>query len=137
MSTAPTRIAPFVDDDNREFWTSGESGSLRLPFCVACDHWIFPPVRLCATCGSEAEHRPVSGRGRVFTYTVNHHAFNPEVTVPYVIAIVELIEQDGLRFTTNIVNCQPEAVTVGLPVQVLFEAQGEFLVPVFEPAPKA
>jgi uncharacterized protein len=130
-------MAPFLDDDNREFWTSGESGSLRLPFCAACEAWIFPPGRLCPTCDGGAEYRTVSGRGRVFTYTVNHHAFNPEVTVPYVIAIVELVEQEGLRFTTNIVNCQPDAVTIGLPVRVLFEAQDEIFVPVFEPAPEA
>jgi uncharacterized OB-fold protein len=134
MASNPPRIAPFLDDDNREFWSSGGSGSLRLPFCDACDFWIFPPAALCSVCGGEAEYRPVSGRGSVFTYTVNHHAFNPEVAVPYVIAIVELVEQEGLRFTTNIVNCQPEAVTVGLSVRVLFEAQGDIFVPVFEPA---
>jgi len=32
----------------------------------------------------------VSGQGSVFTYTVNHHAFNPELPTPYVIALVEL-----------------------------------------------
>lgn len=71
----------------------------------------------------------------MFTYTVNHHPFNSEVAVPYVIAIVELVEQEGLRFTTNVVHCAPEAVTIGLPVRVLFEHQGEVFVPVFEPDP--
>jgi len=107
---------------------------LRLPFCAACELWIFPPTVLCSVCSSETEYRRVSGRGRVFTYTVNHHAFNPELAVPYIIAIVELVEQEGLRFTTNIVNCEPEAVTVGLSVRVLFEAQDDIFVPVFEPA---
>ena len=41
--------------------------------------------------------RPVSGQGTVFTYTVNYHAFNPELPTPYVIALVELAEQSGLR----------------------------------------
>ena len=137
MASAPSRLVPLLDDDNREFWTSGESGSLRLPFCVSCDRWIFPPVRRCPTCSSDAGYRPLSGKGSVFSFTVNHHPFNPEVTVPYVIAIVELAEQELLRFTTNVVNCRPEAVTIGLPVRVLFEPQGEFFVPLFEPDRRA
>ena len=71
----------------------------------------------------------------MFTFTVNHHPFNPEVPVPYVVAIVDLVEQEGLRFTTNVVHCPPETVAIGLPVRVLFEAQGEIFVPVFEPDP--
>jgi uncharacterized protein len=137
MSSLPPRLVPLLDDDNREFWTSGESGSLRLPFCTSCVRWVFPPVRRCPTCGRETEYRPLSGKGRVFTYTVNHHPFNPEVNVPYVIAIVELAEQEGLRFTTNVVHCPPEAVTIGLPVRVLFEPHGEIFVPLFEPDPAA
>lgn len=130
---APARILPPLDDDNREFWTSGATGALRLPRCTACGRWIFPPRRSCPACGGAAEYAPVSGKGRVFTFTVNHHVFNPDVPVPYVIAIVELVEQDGLRFTTNIVNCPPEAVEIGMPVRVLFEPQGEVFVPIFEP----
>ena len=69
----------------------------------------------------------------MFTFTVNRHPYNPAVPLPYVIAIVELPEQEGLRFTTNIVHCEPEAVTIGMPVRVLFEQYGEIYVPVFEP----
>lgn len=73
----------------------------------------------------------------MFTYTVNHQPFNPAVTVPYVIAIVELDEQPGLRIAANIVDCQPDSVHVGLPVAVRFERQdldGEIaFAPVFAP----
>jgi uncharacterized protein len=128
-------MLPPLDDDSREFWTSGASGTLRLPFCGACARWNFPPTLRCGTCGGTAEYRAVSGQGRVFTYTVNYHAYNPEVSVPYVIGIVELVEQDGLRFTTNVVNCPPDEVVIGLPVRVLFEQHGDVFVPVFEPDP--
>jgi uncharacterized OB-fold protein len=130
---APARILPPLDDDNREFWTSGATGALHLPRCTSCRRWVFPPRRSCPSCAGSAEYEPVSGKGRVFTYTVNHHVFNPEVPVPYVVAIVELVEQDGLRFTTNIVNCPPDAVDIGMSVRVLFEQHGEVFVPIFEP----
>jgi uncharacterized OB-fold protein len=94
-------------------------------------------VLQCPDCFGVAAYAPVSGRGRVFTYTVDHYPFNPEVPVPYVIAIVELVEQDGLRFTTNVVNCPIDAVAIGMPVRVVFEQQGEVFVPLFEPDPDA
>jgi uncharacterized protein len=137
MTGAAARIVPPLDDGNREFWTGGATGQLRLPFCAACSRWIFPPVLRCPGCLDPAVYAAVSGRGRVFTYTVNHHPFNPEVPVPYVIAIVELVEQVGLRFTTDIVNCPIDSVSMDMPVRVVFEQQGDVFVPLFEPDPEA
>ncbi len=62
--------------------------------------------------------RPVSGHGTVFTYTVNYHRYNPDVPTPYVIAIVELSEQPGLRVAANIVGCEPDSVVCGMPVEM-------------------
>jgi uncharacterized protein len=75
----------------------------------------------------------VSGRGSVFTFTVNRHPFNPAVPVPYLIAIVELAEQVGLRFTTQLVECDVDAAQIGMPVEVTFEQTGEAWVPLFRP----
>jgi uncharacterized OB-fold protein len=133
MTVVAERINPPLDDDNREFWTSGAIGELRLPFCASCSRWIFPPRLHCRDCLGPAHYTSLSGRGRVFTYTVNHHPFNPEVPVPYVIAIVELVEQEGLRFTTDIVNGTIDSVAIDMPVHVVFEQQGDIFVPLFEP----
>jgi uncharacterized OB-fold protein len=133
VSGPVSRIVPALDDDNSEFWTSGAVGELRLPYCAPCGHFVFPPSKTCRDCGGSAVYTPLSGRGHVFTYTVNHHRYHPEVPVPYVIAIVELVEQEGLRFTTDIVHCPVESVVVGLPVRVVFEQQGEVYIPLFEP----
>lgn len=77
--------------------------------------------------------REVSGRGTVFTYTVNHHPYNPEIPTPYVIAIVELAEQRGLRVAANIVDCEPDSVTCGMPVTLRPE-RGAAGAPQFAPA---
>jgi uncharacterized protein len=100
-------------------------------WCAACERWVHPPRETCQDCGGTLVPRAVSGRGTVFTFTINRHAYHPAVPVPYVIAIVELEEQAGLRFITNIVGCDPEAVRIGLPVQVDFEPAGEAWAPVF------
>jgi uncharacterized OB-fold protein len=76
----------------------------------------------------------VSGRGKVFAFTVNEHQFHPEIPPPNLIAIVELAEQDDLRLPTSIVNCEPAELRCGLDMQVLFEHHGEVYYPIFEPA---
>ena len=65
---------------------------------------------------------------------MNERDWSPGLEVPYVIAIVELEEQRGLRLMTNIVGCQPEEVAIDMPVQVEFREQGEAYVPVFRAA---
>jgi len=138
-SEAPTGPAPRIltplTPENRAFWTGGERGELMILRCVACRRWVHPPVAACPECGGELVAEAVSGRGTVFTFTINHQQFNPAVPPPYAIAIVELDEQDGLRFTTNIVNVDLDAIEIGMPVQVVFEQHGEVFVPVFQPAP--
>jgi uncharacterized protein len=132
-----TRMLPALDDHNRAFWTGGAVGQLRVPFCTRCGVWVSPLTAECPDCDGVLESRPVSGRGTVFTYTVNHQPFNPAVPVPYVIAIVELEEQANLRIASNIVDCEPDSVYVGLPVEVRFERQDigdeSVYMPVFAP----
>lgn len=128
------RPAPAVNDLNRAFWTGGADGRLLIQRC-SCGQWVHPPAPTCPACGgTEMSPEPVSGRATVFTFTVNRHPFDPSVPVPYVIAVVELIEQTGLRLPTNIVNCAVDDVEIGMPVKVLFEPQGELFVPLFEPS---
>ncbi|PRC44041.1 DNA-binding protein [Mycobacterium sp. ITM-2017-0098] len=89
---------------------------MLVPRCVSCSLWVSPPQADCPECGSDLVPQPVSGRGEIFTFTVNHHAFSPEVPVPYVIAIVVLDEQDDLRVVTNLVDCEPDSLQVGMRV---------------------
>ena len=133
----PARMLPALDDHNRAFWTGGADGQLHIAFCAQCGVWVSPPAADCPDCDGVLEARPVSGRGTVFTYTVNHQPFNPAVPLPYVIAIVELEEQADLRIASNIVDCEPDSVRIGLPVEVRFERQDvgdeSVYMPVFAP----
>jgi uncharacterized protein len=118
----PARMLPKLTDDNRAFWTGGADGQLHIAWCARCERWVQPPAAKCPDCQGELVARAVSGRGTVLTYTVNHQRFMPTVPVPYVIAIVELEEQEDLRIATNIVDCEPDSVHIGLPVDVRFES---------------
>jgi len=125
-------LAPQVGDDNRAFWTGGREGELRIIRCNDCGYYIHPPSPRCPKClNDNVEPSPVSGRGSVYTFTVNRRAWSPGLEVPYVIAIVQLDEQSDLRLMTNIVGCPADEVAIGMPVQVEFREQGEAFVPVF------
>ena len=127
------RMLPELTLENVHFWTGGRDGALLILRCGACGRWVHPPVAACPECGGELTPEPVSGRGTVFTFTVNHYAYNPAVPLPYVIALVDLVEQDGLRLMTDIVHCNPDDVSIGMSVRVVFEQHDEIYVPLFEP----
>ena len=137
-SEVPFRILPKLTERNAHFWQGGRDGELRFQRCQDCGYYLHPPAVICPrdwsrNIGIEA----VSGRAEVLAYSVNHQQWMPGLEPPFVLAIVGCVEQDDLRVTTNIVNCRPEDVRIGMPVQVLFEphVEEEVWIPLFEPAP--
>jgi uncharacterized protein len=129
------RPLPVLTVDNRAFWTGGESGQLLIYRCQTCSYYVHPPVRFCPKCqGRAVEPEAVSGRATVASFTVNHQKWEPDLAVPYVMSLVELDEQSSVRLVTNIVNCDPDAVCIGLRVRVTFEASEGVWIPLFEPA---
>ena len=125
---------PELDQDNTFFWTSGADGRLRFLQCGDCQNYVHPPRARCAICrGENLSPQPVSGRGTVLTFTINHQPWFPGMEVPFVVAIVELDEQPGLRLTTNIIECPPEEVYIGQSVRVVFEQKEDVWLPLFEP----
>lgn len=127
-------MLPELTELNRPFWTGGHEGRLEIQYCADCARWQHPPVGSCSVCGGDLSFRPVSGDATVFSFTVNSYQFNPAVPVPYIVAIVVLVEQQDLRLPTNLVDCTPENAHVGMWVRVAFENQGDVSVPVFRPA---
>ena len=68
-----------------------------------------------------------AGKGVIYTFSVMRRA-DPQ----YVIAYVRLIE--GITMMTNIVECDPDSLEVGQPVELLMqEAENGQKIPVFRP----
>ena len=134
MTTPPARSVPTLSESNRGFWTAGADDELRLRRCQNCRHWVHPPTSVCPKCGQrDMRWEPTSGKATLYSFTVNRKAWNPDVPVPYVIGMVELPEQVGLRMTSNIVNCEVDQVYIGMPLRATFERHGDVYVPLFEP----
>jgi uncharacterized OB-fold protein len=134
VADRPIRVLPRLDDDNRAFWTGGENGQLLIVRCRSCGYYVHPPAPVCPRCLSrDLAPAAVSGRATIVSYTVNHQPWNPTLPTPYIIGLVELAEQTGLRLTTNIVGAEVDSVHIGLSVEVVFEHNDDVWLPFFTP----
>jgi uncharacterized OB-fold protein len=134
QSATPPRTLPVLTGLNTFFWTAGSRGRLEILRCNACDEWIHPPLPVCPSCLSrDIAPRAVSGFATVETLTINYQAWVAEMTVPYVVALVSLDDCPGVRLTTNVVGCKPDAVSIGDAVRVVFEQHGDVWRPLFTP----
>jgi uncharacterized OB-fold protein len=131
------RLLPRLDRENEFFWTSGADGQLRFLRCRQCRTYIHPPAPICPECLSQdVAPEAVSGRGRVVSFTVNVQPFIPG-SDPYVIGLVAIDEQESVRLMTNLVEAEPEGISVGMAVEVSFEENGDVYLPLFRPIAEA
>jgi uncharacterized OB-fold protein len=125
------RLKPAPDPLTDFFWASGADGHLRFLTCAECGYRTHPAGPVCARCLSQnLAPQPVSGLATVLTLTVNVQQWNAGQQ-PYVIAVVGPDEQDDLRLTTNIVDCDPWSVAIGDRVQVAFLHRHGYFYPLF------
>lgn len=133
----PNRAAPYVTELEEFFWKGGADGILRMLACNACGQIIHPPSPVCPNCLSrDVTPRELSGRGTVYTYTVNYQQW-VKGQDPYVVAIVELEEDSEVKLTTNVLRVQPEDVYIGMPVEVEFVPFEDLFLPCFRPRTEA
>jgi uncharacterized OB-fold protein len=104
------------------FWEAAKRHELQIQRCGSCGMYVFYPREVCPDClSSDLKWVKVSGKGTIYSYTIAHAPTHPAFAkdVPYVIAIVELAE--GPHIFTNIVECKPELVQIGMPVEATFD----------------
>lgn len=104
LSIPPPQPSP--DLDTERFWRATAEGRLELARCTRCREWHHPPLENCRRCAAPTAFEPISGRGTVYSFVVQRQAavvgyFD---RVPYVVAVVELDEQHGLRLTGRVVD---------------------------------
>ena len=128
------RPLPLLSLDTEFFWTSGADGQLRILECRACSALIHPPQPICRYCrGRELAPRVVSGTATLASFTVNHRFALPGLPPPYVVATVALSDDPRVRLTTNIVECDPDRLHLGMRVEVMFQQDGDVWLPLFRP----
>lgn len=113
---------PHVDEESRPFWEALQRHELYIQKCRDCGDLRYHPRALCTNClSSRTEWLRSKGTGKIYTFTVTNQNQAPgfRESLPYVMAWVELDE--GVKILTNIVDCPPQQVKIGMPVEAMFE----------------
>ena len=136
MADSPP-LKPVSEPDalTEPFFAAGAEGRLLLATCDGCGEMRLPTSPACPNClGEGYEWNEVSGRGTVYTFAIMHQRYHAawEPDLPYNIAVVELDE--GPRMPANIIGIENDEIAVGMPVEVVWEREGEAPVPRFRPA---
>ncbi|MGQ9479439.1 MAG: Zn-ribbon domain-containing OB-fold protein [Thermoproteota archaeon] len=90
-------------------------------YCENCNGTFFPPRKVCPRCRRKGKTREIefSGRGKVYSYTVIHVGSKTfEKYTPYVVALIQL--EEGPRIISQIIDCKPEDVYIGMEVEACF-----------------
>jgi uncharacterized OB-fold protein len=123
MSAADAaRPVPEVSPILAPFFAAARERRLVVQRCAGCHALRFPPRELCSTClATDATWETVSGRGEIFSYNVMHQIYHPGFAneVPYAVVVVKLAE--GPKMTSNLVDCPLDEITIGMPVEVVFD----------------
>ena len=86
--------------------------------CNACGGVQFPAQRVCERCFARDDFDTVAlaeMTGHVLTYTMDY--FFPTPNPPTLVAVCEI---EGARAYLQIVDCAPEDISIGLPVEFTF-----------------
>jgi len=130
-----TMPSPLADAITLPWWQAASQHRLVVQRCSACGHTRLPPAPLCPECRSaDAEWQEVSGRGEVYTYTVVHRPIAAGQPLPTVIAVIALEDAGGVRMISNLVAANPDEISIGMPVELVWEDMSEELaIPRFRP----
>jgi hypothetical protein len=127
MIETPPRPLPVDDDiDTGGFFEAARREELAIRVCDGCGAVLHMPRAYCHTCGSWAGHwQPVSGRGRVYSWTTVEHQVHPAFPVPYTVVLIQLDDVQA-----RLVGHLPGAseLVEGQPMEVWFETLDDGVV---------
>jgi uncharacterized protein len=135
MSTVK-RAVPEANSYTRTqpFWDGAKEGRLMVQRCNQTGRLQWPPRPLSIYTGTrDLSWVSVSGDATLYSWTVTHSAWpGHEGRVPYICAYVRLNE--GVRLLCNLVDCKPEELRHGMPLQLTWDNLDEGVpYPAFKP----
>jgi uncharacterized protein len=127
----PHRVLPDLSGPTAFFWASGADGTLRFLRCQTCAYFVHPPTSYCPDCGGrDLAPEAVTGKAMLYSFTINVQPWDGN-NEPYILGIVEIDEQPGLRLMTNIVCADHALIRIGMPLHVVFEDHDPVFIPLF------
>jgi hypothetical protein len=123
MTTSPP--VPQPDERTQFYWDAVARHRLELLRCQNCGHYVHFPRPICNRCLSTSlAPEEVSGRSTLYSYCEIMQPSHPYFRdrLPYLIGVVDLDEEPGVRIPTGIVDSTREELRCGMPMEVVFRA---------------
>ncbi len=124
-SEYPVPMPPILWD-NMGFWEGIKRHELVFQRCQECGTWLHPPRPVCPKCRSlEKEWAHSTGKGTVYSWVTYLESPHPSFKAPYSVVLVEM--EEGVRLVSNMVDIRPQEISIGMPVEVVFDDIAEGL----------
>ena len=112
------------------FKMDSEGGHLIGNRCKSCGEYYFPKAYSCRNrncMGTELEEILLSGKGKVWSYTVNHYPppppyVPPEPFVPYATVVVEMPEEKLMVMGPLADGYDYDKLTIGMDMALVVES---------------
>src|SRR5690606_15671316 len=89
MSKTPRHYSPY----DAPMWQSIEEGQMKLQRCRQTGTFYYPPGPACPESLSfDVEWAPISGKGKILSWTVFHRQYLPAYPAPHLVVAVALEE---------------------------------------------
>lgn len=134
--TLRNRPLPTVTLDSEEFWASTKDRAMKLQRCDRCGELRYYPSPICHFCSSdEFTWTPVSGKGRIYSFSILERAKGNPFEGDTPIAIVLVTLEEGPVMMSNLIGYEREEVRIDLPVVLDYEdiEGSDITLPVFRP----
>jgi uncharacterized OB-fold protein len=128
MSNQRKIPAPIPHPETQAYWDAAQQQKLLVRRCRACGEAHHYPREICPFCWSN-DTEWIEAKGEAEIYSFSTMRVGP---APYTLAYVTLVE--GPRMMTNIVDCDPDKLSIGQKVKVVFRPCDDGkLAPMFTP----
>ena len=113
---------PNVYVNTAPFWEAAAKQELVLQYCEDTGAFQHYPRPVSIYTGSRnLSWRPVGGKGTIYAHTtIRIPGPGLDGRLPLAVATVELDE--GVRMIANIIDSDPDKITIGAPVELAWEA---------------
>lgn len=126
MSEPKKYPAPQINPETQPFWDAAKQGRLLIKRCKACGEAHYFPRAICPFCFSDqTEWEQSSGEGAIYTFSL----MRKSPSGPYAIGWVNL--KEGPAVLTNFVDCDPQTLSIGRKVKVVFKPTDGAPLPFF------
>lgn len=112
---------PLMDEDTEMFWKKlQETKKLHFQQCSCCETILHPPRPICYKCHSfDMQWVEAPTKGEIYSFVIFERPVHPGFKTPYEVVLVEL--ENGERIVGNMMDCDPEEVAIGMPVEVVID----------------